>query len=332
MKADTFRPTRKTVTIIQGSSRTQAPWWRKLGSKGAYASPQASGTSTPTTKQASGDVSECEYMKEVVMEESQAINLPHVAFGEASEVPMNHGFVEIGGMDSLTNSINGLRMDKCMGNGSILNYNIGSQAKEVVDLIKKSCTTCAHTFSSKRGRPFRFEAIWVKDDSCEKVIKDSWDSASLAASVWGFSKKLSLVQDNLKAWNRQSFGHVRNSLAKKLKELKVHHRLRIKGCYGEVCGSLEFLPTMTNLVQRHIATIEVCSACQTQPEDTLHALWSCTKLELAWSSLSWSLPFANAHALSFQELLHRFMQIKENYRAEIFVTIAWMLWNRRNAL
>ena len=26
------------------------------------------------------------------------------------------------------------------------------------------------------------------------------------------------------------------------------------------------------------------------------------------------------------------MQIKEDYRAEIFIIIAWMLWNRRNAL
>ena len=47
MRADTFRLTRKTVTIIQGSSRTQAPWWRKPGSKGAHASAQATGTSTP---------------------------------------------------------------------------------------------------------------------------------------------------------------------------------------------------------------------------------------------------------------------------------------------
>ena len=98
--------------------------------------PQASGTSTRTTKQVPGDVSECEFMREVVMEESQAINLPHVAFGGANEVPMNHGFVETGSTDSLTNSIQGPCMDKCMGNGSILNYNIGSQAKEVVDLTQ----------------------------------------------------------------------------------------------------------------------------------------------------------------------------------------------------
>ena len=39
------------------------------------------------------------------MEESQAINLPQVAFGGANEVLMNHGFVEVGSTDSLTNSI-----------------------------------------------------------------------------------------------------------------------------------------------------------------------------------------------------------------------------------
>ena len=43
------------------------------------------------------------------------------------------------------------------------------------------------------GRPFRFEAMWAKDDSCEKAIKYSWGSASFAALVWGFSRKLGSV-------------------------------------------------------------------------------------------------------------------------------------------
>ena len=41
----------------------------------------------------------------------------------------------------------------------------------------------------------------------------------------GLQQKLDLVQDNLKTWNRHSFGHVRNSLAKKLKELKLVEEL-----------------------------------------------------------------------------------------------------------
>lgn len=26
----------------------------------------------------------------------------------------------------------------------------------------------------KKGRPFRFEAMWLKDNSCEEVIRESW--------------------------------------------------------------------------------------------------------------------------------------------------------------
>ena len=105
---------------------------------------------------------------------------------------------------------------------------------------------------------------------------------------------------------------------------------KIKHFAWRVCN--DSLPTMANLYHRHISTIEICSACQAQPEDTLHALWSCTKLDLFWSSLSWFLHFANAHLPSFQDLLDRFMQFRDDYRSEIFIIIAWMLWNCRNAL
>ena len=50
LRADTFRPTRKTVIVIQGSSHTQAPWWRKSGSKGAHASPPSFWHEHPNNK------------------------------------------------------------------------------------------------------------------------------------------------------------------------------------------------------------------------------------------------------------------------------------------
>ena len=81
------------------------------------------------------------------------------------------------------------------------------------------------------------------------------------------------------------------------------------------------LPTLSNLVRRHIATNEVCNACQAQSEDTLHALWSCPKLELDWKPLAWSQLSANVHTSSFQGLLDRFMHVKEDYRSEIFIII-----------
>ena len=72
----------------------------------------------------------------------------------------------------------------------------------------------------RRGKPFQFEAMWLKDQSCEVVIKDSWGEQAVSESVWGFQQKIVACQLNLKVWNKNYFGHVRNFLNRKLKELQ----------------------------------------------------------------------------------------------------------------
>ena len=69
-----------------------------------------------------------------------------------------------------------------------------------------------------------------------------------------------------------------------------------------------------------------------EPEDTLHALWACSKLEEVWHTLSWTLPAAQPHPLTFNALLDCFLQVNYDFRKEIFIMIAWTIWNRRNAL
>ena len=71
-----------------------------------------------------------------------------------------------------------------------------------------------------KGCPFRFETMWLKDISCEGVVKDSWGDDSMGGSVWSFNRKIFACQDNLREWNRKSFGHVRNLLQRKLAYLK----------------------------------------------------------------------------------------------------------------
>ena len=72
----------------------------------------------------------------------------------------------------------------------------------------------------RKGRPFCFEAMWLKDNSCEEVVKNSWQEVSDPSLVYMVTKQIINCQDNLRIWNRDTFGHVRLSLAKKLKELK----------------------------------------------------------------------------------------------------------------
>lgn len=63
------------------------------------------------------------------------------------------------------------------------------------------CTDSEFKRFYRKGHPFRFEAMWTKDDSCEGVIRDSCEPAREEAWVVGFNKKFLSCQENLKVWN-----------------------------------------------------------------------------------------------------------------------------------
>ena len=92
------------------------------------------------------------------------------------------------------------------------------------------------------------------------------------------------------------------------------------------------LPTMSNLAHRHISTSDLCEQCKAAPEDTIHALWACKELEGVWGSLSWARPTSLARPQSFNDLLDCFLQVQEDYRKELFIMVAWAVWNHRNSL
>ena len=92
------------------------------------------------------------------------------------------------------------------------------------------------------------------------------------------------------------------------------------------------LPTMDNLYREHIVPSDRCNLCQERPKDVVHALWLCKDILSAWLSLEWFHQAVPIQPVCFSELLSRFMHYQDEYRAEIFVIIAWSIWNRRNAL
>jgi len=80
-----------------------------------------------------------------------------------------------------------------------------------------------------KGHPFRFEAMWIKEESCEVVVRDSWGDSSEGPLVTGLNQKIFKCQEKLKEWNRSASGHVRSTLTKKLKEL---HYVEESGGYN----------------------------------------------------------------------------------------------------
>ena len=92
------------------------------------------------------------------------------------------------------------------------------------------------------------------------------------------------------------------------------------------------LPTMSNLAYQHISTFDLCEQCKAAPKDTIHALWACKELEGVWGSLSWARPTSLACPQNFDDLLDCFLQVQEDYRKELFIMVAWAVWNHRNSL
>ena len=70
--------------------------------------------------------------------------------------------------------------------------------------------------------------MWLKDDSYEGIITESWGMDLASSSVWDFFSKLSTFQENLKIWNCTTFGHVHHTPTKNLKEL---HNVEESDCY-----------------------------------------------------------------------------------------------------
>ena len=82
---------------------------------------------------------------------------------------------------------------------------------------------------------------------------------------------------------------------------------------------------MSNLFHWHITSLATCELCKACPEDSLHTLSLCKEVESAWSL------FISFHQVNFPpptnfcEQTNRFLQVKEDYRKEIFAISAWLL-------
>jgi len=60
----------------------------------------------------------------------------------------------------------------------------------------------------RKGKPFCFEVMWLRDKTCEDVVKESWVEVHDPSLVSVLSNKIFTCQDNLRTWNRETFGHV----------------------------------------------------------------------------------------------------------------------------
>ena len=88
------------------------------------------------------------------------------------------------------------------------------------------------------------------------------------------------------------------------------------------------MPTKQALVRRTIIANSICDRCRAEAKDPLHALWSCTELDIVWADQSlWN--FQNSVGFTdFKDLVSWI--ILEGKQLDLFELTAWSVWNQRN--
>ena len=79
----------------------------------------------------------------------------------------------------------------------------------------------------KRGRPFRFEAVWLTNDRCDDVIKNAWAGNTLDNPMDRLVGKVDVCRSSLQTWSKLSFGNIRSLLNQKKKLLAQAEALSI---------------------------------------------------------------------------------------------------------
>ena len=88
------------------------------------------------------------------------------------------------------------------------------------------------------------------------------------------------------------------------------------------------MPTKHALMRRTIIGDSICECYQTDVEDPLHALWTCTKLDTVWADhVVWD--FRNFISfMDFKDLVSWI--ITEGKQLDLFAIMAWSVLNQRN--
>ena len=105
--------------------------------------------------------------------------------------------------------------------------------------VSDHCPLSLHLKERKKtqcvGRSFHFEAMWLKEASCEEVVTSAWEEATINGSDFPMVECLNNCRMKLEDWNKNVFGHVGNNLARLQKQLQW---LELQSATPEVIASL----------------------------------------------------------------------------------------------
>ena len=88
------------------------------------------------------------------------------------------------------------------------------------------------------------------------------------------------------------------------------------------------IPTLLNLWRGKVVNVMVYPGCDSDCEDTIHALWSCPVLRPIWEADSFTNFFLKYKFSSFADLLDMSFRFKEETDLNHLVVLFWSIWEK----
>ena len=118
-----------------------------------------------------------------------------------------------------------------------------------------------------------------------------------------------------------------NKLWKKVWGMQVQPKVR-KFLWRAIRNSI---PTKHNRRPRMVLSDDCCDHCHSESGDVLHALWLCPSISQVWSQNStWDSMGSSPHFASFHVLVETIIETGKDLN--IFATMVWAIWYRRNTM
>lgn len=94
---------------------------------------------------------------------------------------------------------------------------------------------CAPHNVMRKDQAFKFETVWLFDDSCELAIREAWEDA-IGGSVF---HKLGSVGSKLHIWSRAKYDKLGKQIEETDKALRSTQQKEISRENCEECGNFE---------------------------------------------------------------------------------------------
>lgn len=78
-----------------------------------------------------------------------------------------------------------------------------------------------HLDNNGGSRPFRFEAMWVSDESSAKVVQAAWSSPVEGSQCFKLAKRCQKTKKEFIIWNKTVFGYAKTCIKEIADKLKV---------------------------------------------------------------------------------------------------------------